>query len=220
MEFKSIILKDSAIDMSAGIFEGYASTWDEDQVGDIILPGAFKKTLAEGLPNKRIKGLWQHADPFSMPQFMEEDSKGLYVKAKVSRAREAMDRLEYMRDGIVDRMSIGFSLVKDKWGYNDEGNRIISEIKLFEYSPVTFPANEEAGIIAVKSLKEQLIIAKSKGMALEDSAHLLVLFDELKALLTSNEPNAITHDETQPLIDECKSSLNQLGDFARTLNFK
>ena len=48
MEFKSIELKETAIDMSARTIEGYAATFDLDQVGDIIHPGAFTKTIDEG----------------------------------------------------------------------------------------------------------------------------------------------------------------------------
>ncbi len=42
-----------------------------------------------------------------VPLAIEEDDKGLYVLAQVSRTRENADRLQLMKDGVVDRLSIG-----------------------------------------------------------------------------------------------------------------
>ena len=168
MEFKSIELKETAIDMSARTIEGYAATWDLDQANDIINKGAFTKTISEGFPAGRVKMLWQHDAPLGMPSEMFEDDRGLFVKGKISRTQLGDEALELMRDGVVDRMSIGFSIPQNKSGFTDEGVRVISEVKLFEFSPVTFPANEAAHIMAVKSLQEQLFIAKSKGINPKD----------------------------------------------------
>jgi HK97 family phage prohead protease len=61
-------------------FEGYASTYKRDLVGDQVVKGAYKKTLDERLPNGKIKILYQHSDPVGLPLEMYEDSKGLYVR--------------------------------------------------------------------------------------------------------------------------------------------
>lgn len=216
MEFKNVQMKSGTIDMSSRTFEGYASTWNEDQTGDIIHQGAFKKSIMEGLPANRIKVLWQHDQPLGMPMEMSENEHGLYVKAKVSRTRLGDEALELMRDGVVDRMSIGFSIPTNKSFYDEDGRRNITEVKLMEFSPVTFPANESAVITSVKSLNEQLLIAKSKGLVVKDSAELEKMFTELKALLSINEPSKGTHKEVEPLVMECKDILSNLGDFART----
>lgn len=216
MEFKSTVLKEGTIDMSSRTFEGYAATWDEDQVGDIIHPGAFKKSILEGLPSNRIKVLWQHDQPLGMPQQMSEDDIGLKVKGRISRTRLGDEALELMRDGVIDRMSIGFSIPVNKSFYDENGRRNITEVKLFEFSPVTFPANESAVITSVKSLSEQLLIAKSKGLVINDSAELAQMLTELKALLQVNEPLKDTRiNEAEPLVTECKGILDNLGDFAR-----
>ena len=75
MEFKSIELKETAIDMSARTIEGYAATWDLDQANDIINKGAFTKTISEGFPAGRVKMLWQHDAPLGMPSEMFEAFK-------------------------------------------------------------------------------------------------------------------------------------------------
>ena len=230
-EFKSLEFKESAVNMSQRTIEGYAATFELDQVDDIINPGAFTKTIDEGFKSGRIKMLWQHDSPLGMPLEMAEDSKGLYVKGRVSRTALGDDALELMRDGVVDRMSIGFSIPQNKSGYTEQGIRVISEVKLFEFSPVTFPANQGAAILGVKSLSdrlildiksitEQLMLAKAKGFHLEDSGELLKTMTELKALMNRDEPLINTQDDIKPLIDECKNSLQSLGDFAKTLQFK
>lgn len=217
MEFKSIELKETAIDMSSRTIEGYAATWDLDQAGDIINKGAFTKTISEGLTSKRIKMLWQHDLPLGMPSEMFEDDRGLYVKGKISRTQLGDEALELMRDGVVDRMSIGFSIPQNKAGYNDEGVRIISEVKLFEFSPVTFPANEAAHILAVKSLQEQLLIAKSKGVNPKDSEELSRLFGELKALVDVKEPLQDTLVIDKPRYDDTLSIIKSMSGLAQIL---
>ena len=52
MQIKSFSLKDGGVDIDARTFEGYASTWDKDLVGDIIMPGAFTKSINEAFPAK------------------------------------------------------------------------------------------------------------------------------------------------------------------------
>jgi hypothetical protein len=218
MIFKSIELKETAIDMSARTIEGYAATWDLDQVNDIIQEGAFKKTIQEGFTSKRIKMLWQHDQALGMPTEMFEDSKGLYVKGKISRTQLGDDALELMRDGVVNTMSIGFSIPKNKAGINENGVRIISEVKLFEFSPVTFPANEAAHILAVKSLHEQLVIAKSKGVNPQDKTEFVQMLNELKTLINIDEPIIITQKDNKPLYDDTLSIIKSMGGIAQNLN--
>jgi HK97 family phage prohead protease len=218
MEFKSIELKETSIDMSARTIEGYAATWDLDQANDIINKGAFTKTIAEGFPAGRVKMLWQHDKPLGMPSEMFEDERGLYVKGKISRTQLGDEALELMRDGVVDRMSIGFSIPQNKSGFNEEGIRIISEVKLFEFSPVTFPANEAAHIMAVKSLHEQLIIAKSKGINPADSKEFAHMLNELKALVNTEEPLKDTLIIDKPRYDDTLSVIKSLGAIARITN--
>ena len=130
-------------------FEGYASTWDKDLGGDQIIPNAFKKTIMERFPRKKIKVLWQHNEPIGLPTHMEEDSKGLYVIGKLSKTRLGDEALELMKDGVVDQMSIGYDVVQDTLS-DDGATRYLKELVLYEFSPVTFPMNPHADITSVK----------------------------------------------------------------------
>jgi hypothetical protein len=218
MEFKAIEFKETHIDMSARTIEGYASTWDLDQTNDIIQEGAFKKTIDEGFLSKKIKMLWQHGEPLGMPMEMNEDSIGLYVKGKISRTQLGDDAIELMRDGVVNTMSIGFSIPKNKSGFTEEGVRVISEVKLFEFSPVTFPANEAAHILAVKSLHEQLIICKSKGINPKDVKEFSRMLCELKTLIDIKEPVIATLELDKPLYEDTLCVIKSMSDLAQILN--
>jgi len=137
-------------------FEGYASTWDRDLGGDQIEKGAFKKTIKERFPQNKVKILWQHNEPIGLPTHMEEDSKGLYVKGRISKTRLGDEALELIKDGVVDQMSIGYDVVGDDIS-EDGQTRFLKELVLYEFSPVTFPMNPNADIVSVKTHFNSLV---------------------------------------------------------------
>ena len=145
MQVKSFSLKDGGVDIDARTFEGYASTWDKDLVGDIIMPGAFTKSINEAFPAKRIKVLWNHGEPIGMPIEMREDERGLFVKGKISKTARGDEVLELIRDSLVDTMSIGFTIPAGKSELSGDV-RIIREVRLMEFSPVTFAVPARAHI--------------------------------------------------------------------------
>ncbi len=138
------------VDEEEGIFEGYAATFSKhpDSYGDIIDKGAFKKTIKES--GNRVKILWNHNtyEPIGIPIEMSEDDTGLKIKGKLSlgvqRAREI---LSLMKDGVITEMSIGYNAIKTEM---DKDIRHLTEIRLWDTSPVTFAANPEALITGVK----------------------------------------------------------------------
>jgi len=214
MELKSYELKDSYVDMDERTFKGYASTWDEDKVGDVIHQGAFMKSISEAFPANRIKVLWQHSDPLGMPTEMREDNFGLYVKGKVSKTRLGDEALELMRDGVVDRMSIGFMIPQGKSDYDEDGVRHIREVKLMEFSPVTFPANEAAIITGVKNIEQALEFA-----TVSDYPALIKRLDSLKALIEQKQPQSTVEAEQPPELGEVEDLIKSLSSFARNRLF-
>lgn len=135
-----------AID-AEGRFSGYASVFNRlDSGGDIVLRGAFAKSLAKR--RGRIRLLFQHdpKEPVGIWEEMHEDEHGLFVAGKlvpgVPRA-EALKRL--IENRALDGLSIGFRTVKASREAGT-GHRCLSEIDLYEISIVTFPMMEEARI--------------------------------------------------------------------------
>lgn len=142
-------------DTEEGVFEGYASTFGNiDSTNDIIAQGAFTKSLMEREP----KVLWQHDMRKPVGKVLEarEDAKGLYVKVKLAtKTSLGADAYEYMKAGVIDRLSIGF---RTKFAEYDSENdiRTIKEVELFEFSLVTIPANDMAEVTGVKSVPDDV----------------------------------------------------------------
>lgn len=161
--------------------EGYAAYFGNiDSYGDIIENGAFSKTLKENAG--RVKVLWQHDtnEPIGKPVTMEQDSKGLYIKAKISMTDTGRKAMELMRDGVIDEMSIGYDIIKDEYKGK---NRMLKELRLWEFSPVTFAANEKAKITSAKSLSELLYDIKHA-----DIGEIKNAIERLNSLLKQLEP--------------------------------
>lgn len=134
-----------------GEIEGYCSVFGNvDSYGEIVDKGAFTKTLSE---NSSVPILWQHdsKEPIGVSLEMREDQYGLYVKGQLNldtqRGREAHSLLQQKA---LKGLSIGFSTIKDEF---KSGNRHLKELKLYEWSPVTFAANDLAQVTSVKSFK-------------------------------------------------------------------
>lgn len=139
-----------------GNFEGYASVFGvQDSDGDVIVKGAFKKSL-EGYKarGKMPKMLWQHNPGIIVGKFsdMYEDEYGLRVKGQlileVEKGREAY---ALMKAGELDAMSVGFNISEATAG--DMRGRVIEETELWEVSLVTWGANPDALITSVKSIE-------------------------------------------------------------------
>jgi uncharacterized protein len=148
--FRSLKLQIKSVNED-GEFEGYASTREKDQGGDIILEGAFKRTIDQNGGVFPI--LWFHdpTQPIGLGS-VKEDGHGLYTKGKLNLDKQlGRDVHSDMKFGVVDRMSIGYITVESEWDDKKQA-RIISELKLLEYSLITknFAMNEHALVTAVK----------------------------------------------------------------------
>jgi HK97 family phage prohead protease len=130
-----------------GRFAGYASVFNRlDSGGDIVLPGAFAKSLAR--KRGRIRLLFQHdpKEPVGTWESMAEDSHGLFVTGRLVPGVPRSDALRRLIENrALDGLSIGFRTVKAS---RRDGKRLLHEIDLYEVSIVTFPMMEDARIAA------------------------------------------------------------------------
>ena len=153
-EYKKMQFKLDSHNEEEGIFSGYGAVFSNvDTGGDIIEPGAFTKTLAEGW--ERVKILALHNDcwlPIGRPIELREDANGLYLSAKVSDTSMGKDIKVLLKDGVLNELSIGYDPVV--FDYDAEGIRHLREIKLWEVSVVTWAMNPEAKITGYKSMQE------------------------------------------------------------------
>ena len=147
MDYKSLQFKSDGVDQKERIFKGYASTYDLDSGNDIIVKGAFAKSLE----SNKVKVLWQHKTdvPIGKPILMREDDKGLYVEAKISQTTAGNDAMTLLMDGVIDSMSIGYITKESE--FRNDGVRLLKEVDLFEFSLVSYPMNDKAVITQVKN---------------------------------------------------------------------
>ncbi|MBX9592498.1 MAG: HK97 family phage prohead protease [Hyphomonadaceae bacterium] len=150
LKFTALDLKQVETD---GTFSGYASLFNTEDLGrDVVLPGAFRDSLAKRGP-RGIKMLFQHRpeEPIGVWEQLKEDARGLFARGRlmldVARARET---LALMRAGALDGLSIGFRAVV---GQRDArtGVRRLAKIDLWEISIVTFPLLADARVAHVKA---------------------------------------------------------------------
>lgn len=205
-------------------FEGYASVFRNiDSYRDVIEPGAFAKTIQEGA--KRVKVLWQH-DPYTpigVPTLLQEDNHGLYVKAKISQTALGKDVITLMKDGVINELSIGFNTVKDEWD-NEHNVRRIKEVKLWEFSPVTFAANDQAMVTSVKNnpyanitrLNAWVNDEIKAGRVLSEKNRGLVkqAIEALEQLYVANEPTQEGHSEAQKAASDIMALIQDMKNYA------
>jgi hypothetical protein len=150
-------------------FSGYGAVFGNvDSYGDVIQPGAFADTLAATSKS----GTWpamllQHGGmgvsaedmtPIGIWTELAEDGHGLKVSGKfadTARGREAYALLKMQPRPAIDGLSIGY--IAKEWAQRsrpEEPRRTLKKVDLLEVSLVTFPANRQARISAVKSLEQ------------------------------------------------------------------
>ena len=141
------------VDDVKGIVTGYFSAFNNiDSDGDVIVSGAYKKTVAENGPmgRNRIMHLLQHNPlmPLGKPTELMEDAKGLRFTSKITETSYGKDVIKLYAEGVFNEHSVGFEIIKSD---NKAGYREIREIKLWEGSTVTWGANPNTPIESMKS---------------------------------------------------------------------
>ena len=135
-------------DEKAGVIKGYGSYFgNKDSDNDVIMKGAYKKTIAEN--GERVKYLYQHDmnQPIGKMTELYEDEKGLVFVAEIAKTQLGKDVVELMKSGVITENSVGIMPIQK----NNKGDyREITEVKLYEISAVTLAANDQAKILDVK----------------------------------------------------------------------
>jgi uncharacterized protein len=210
-----------------GEFTGYLSVFGNvDSWGDIVEQGAFRKTLSE---NSRFPLLNYHDPEQVIGDFeAEEDKVGLRINASLELGvQKAKEKYLLLKRKVLKGLSIGFETIKEEWDKESEVRRLL-EVKLWEGSIVTFPANELATVDDVKASPEDIlrvieILRKRKALSREVRGMLIKAQTGINALIGSEPPTGThtnayePHTDGKPLIEHLKSmrdellKLNQLG---------
>jgi HK97 family phage prohead protease/HK97 family phage major capsid protein len=119
--------------------EGYASTVDVDRHGDIVPASVWEKGVENYLKNPVILAYHNHSEPIGRMIEHRVDAKGLWIKARISKA--AGDVFSLVKDGVLTAFSIGFRIADAE--YNSALELfVVKELELHEISVVSVPANQ------------------------------------------------------------------------------
>lgn len=220
------------VDPRGRTITGYAAAFNNvDLGGDLIEPGAFKKTIKERGPkgSNRVFFLNQHDtwQIVSKPTVLKEDSYGLYHESPVPDTTLGNDVLKLFDAGIMDSFSIGYKVTTE-----NTINKInhLKELFLYEYSGVTFPMNEAAVSTGVKSISVDKMKMKIKQMekfcydtdASDDTIELLLLNikqlqQQVFDLTTTTQPEASTAPRTGVKAVQSAILVENLNQFLKTI---
>lgn len=120
-----------------------------------IDPGAF----ADSIKEDDIRALFNHDPNYVLGRntagtlLLKEDKKGLHIEVDPPETQWAKDLMTSIKRNDIDQMSFGFQVIKEEWTAGDKGEqdmRTLKKVRLFDVSPVTFPAYEGTDV-AVRS---------------------------------------------------------------------
>lgn len=193
LDFKDIDTKSMTI---TGYFSHFGSL---DSDGDIIVPGAFKRSIADWGPEgkQRIKHLQNHNPnlPLGRIGVLKEDSYGLYYESDLVRTTFGTDFIKMAEGGLITEHSIGFNTLLEQ--KTERGNEL-RDLMLFEGSSLTaWGANENTPMLGFKGEKD---------------------IDELKEEIRKFERFIRNTDATDNAIDLCLIKVRQLAQVVESLS--
>lgn len=152
-------------------FAGRASTFNRvDQNGDLILPGAFTKTLAAR--QSPVMMLKDHRPSFPIGKWLsiEQDAEGLFVEGELTPGNSiAEDAAASLRHGALRGLSIGYRVPPPEHVAQDAatGARVLKQLDLVEISTTTMPADLGAGVLSIKSIEEMESLSNAEDLLRE-----------------------------------------------------
>lgn len=206
-----------------------------DLVDDVMVPGSYRKSLAE----RGLKGLIYHVSNHrAQPEFIlskgifEENTEGLVGHREFLDTTHATDVFKLYDAGLINQHSVFFAAPKGKW--EKKGNiTYYHEVILFEGSTVLWGANPDTPTFGRKSLLEELggidemvkygrnlIKALKNGTFTDDTFQLLevqynlVLSELADATKKATQPELATEPEpVVPVIEPQDTGLELIKSF-------
>jgi len=149
-----------AISQESGEFEGYIAVWETiDSYNSRFERGSFAKTINER--SAKVKVLYNHESLIGRSLELREDDHGVFARGRINLDIQlGRDVYALMRSGDLDGLSFAFQVYQD--GYDSDRVRVIKEVRLLEFGPVDFPANESATITDVRAEKISNLCLRSQ----------------------------------------------------------
>ncbi len=152
-------------DEPEGTFEAIVAVFGNiDSYGDMIVPGAFKDSLAKWESSGRpipviFSHQWENIDAHIGEVLdAKEVDKGLYVKGRVDLEEEFAAKVwKRMKNGTLTQFSFAYDIDEGAWVHKTQDGQQqdyyeLRKLDLFEVGPCLVGANRETELLSVKDI--------------------------------------------------------------------
>ena len=183
--------------------EGYASTTDIDRSGDVVPSSVWEKGIQNYLTNPIILSQHDYDDPVGRMVEHRIDSKGLWIKARISAAAEIFN---LVKDKVLTAFSVGFRIMDAE--YNSAAEVfMIKELELVEISIVSVPCNQNTVFNLSKAFNSAEDYSKFKEQFAPNG-------NSAKGLESTTEAKSTTQKEWKMNPEELKQMLAEAANSA------
>lgn len=191
--------------LDEGQFTALVSVFgNEDSVGDVVLPGAFSKTLADwGSRGDPIPVIWSHdwGDPFSHIGSVSEAKEtpaGLLVTGRLDLDNpKAAQVFRLLKGRRVTQFSFAYDI--EDAGFGERDGRDVYELrqlKLLEVGPTLVGANQETELLAAKAAGLASGVKAGRVLSQANYERLTQARDAISEVLDSADPEMAKRSKT------------------------
>jgi len=173
--------------------EGYASTNEVDRANDVVPTSVWEKGIQNYLKNPIILAQHDYDDPIGRMVEYKIDSKGLWIKARISAAAEVFN---LVKDEVVTAFSVGFRINDAEYNAATE-LFVVKDLELIEISVVSIPCNQNTLFSLSKAFSDADEYNNFKQQFAPKS-------ESAKGLESSTDANSKSQKEVEMTQDEIK----------------
>ena len=173
--------------------EGYASTNDMDRSNDVIPSSVWEEGIQNYLKNPIILAQHDHDDPVGRMVEHKIDSKGLWIKGRISAAAEIFS---LVKDEVVTAFSVGFRIMDAEYNAAAEVF-VVKKLELVEISIVSVPCNQNTLFSLSKAFSDADEYNNFKSQFAPKS-------ESAKGLESSTDVNSKSQKDVEMTQDEIK----------------
>lgn len=182
--------------------EGYASTNDIDRSGDVVPSSVWEKGIQNYLKNPIILSQHDYDDPVGRMIEHKVDSKGLWIKARVSAAAEIFS---LVKDKVLTAFSVGFRIMDAEYNAAAEVF-MIKELELVEISIVSVPCNQNTVFNLSKAFNSAEDYSKFKEQFAPNGTSAKGLESTTEAMSTTQKEWKMNPEELKQMLADAANS--------------
>lgn len=210
MLFKSVQLKAD----EAGKITGFFSTYEQtpDSYGDIIMPGAFTKTIEKRKETGHPFPICFNHDFSAVIGACEvsDEEKGPFMDGTFLDTQLAQDVRKMVLSGAIYQFSFAYDVIGRREPTSEEKangvTNVLTEVEVFEVSVVTVPANQNAQVTDIKSAIETAVKAGRRNSK-SDEDTIRECITMLQSLIEAEDRD--DNPEEEEIIEESAPEVNE-----------